>query len=124
VRAIRRFTVRTVLPDALAPLDELATNLRWCWHEPTRALFESLDPELWAAVRRDPIALLGALGRARLEELAVDADLVARVADLGADLATYLAEPKWFQDEGPEDKPAAIAYFSAEYGITHVLPQY
>ncbi|MGO1560283.1 MAG: alpha-glucan family phosphorylase [Actinomycetaceae bacterium] len=124
MRAIRRFTVRTVLPDALAPLDELATNLRWCWHEPTRALFESLDPELWATVRRDPIALLGALGRARLEELAADADLVARVADLGADLDTYLAEPKWFQDEGPEDKPAAIAYFSAEYGITHVLPQY
>ena len=28
MKAIRRFTVRTVLPESLAALDELATNLR------------------------------------------------------------------------------------------------
>ncbi|MGO1172930.1 MAG: DUF3417 domain-containing protein, partial [Actinomycetaceae bacterium] len=122
--AIRRFTVRTVLPEALAPLDTLATNLRWCWHEPTRALFESFDPEVWAEVHEDPIRLLGALPRTRLDELAADPAVVARVRELDADLATYMTEPRWFQTEGPADKPAAIAYFSAEYGITSVLPQY
>ena len=33
VRAIRRFTVRTVLPENLAPLEELAINLRWSWDD-------------------------------------------------------------------------------------------
>ena len=32
MRAIRRFTVRPVLPRALAALGDLAGNLRWSWH--------------------------------------------------------------------------------------------
>ncbi|TNC19804.1 glycosyltransferase family 1 protein [Georgenia sp. 311] len=124
MRAIRRFTVRTVLPEPLAPLDTLAQNLRFSWHEPTRALFESLDPERWAEVHGDPIKLLGALGKTRLEELARDEALVARVRELDADLRDYLEQPRWFQQYDAPDKPDAIAYFSAEFGITAVLPQY
>ncbi|WP_324649818.1 alpha-glucan family phosphorylase [Georgenia sp. H159] len=125
MRAIRRFTVRTVLPEPLAPLDTLAQNLRFSWHEPTRALFESLDPERWQALHGDPIKLLGALGRQRLEELARDERLVARVRELDADLRNYLEQPRWYQESyAAPDKPEAIAYFSAEFGITAVLPQY
>ena len=39
MRAIRRFTVRPVLPEVLQPLLELATNLRWSWHSETQDLF-------------------------------------------------------------------------------------
>ncbi|WP_413452344.1 alpha-glucan family phosphorylase [Georgenia phoenicis] len=125
MRAIRRFTVRTVLPEPLAPLDTLAQNLRFSWHEPTRALFESLEPERWQALHGDPIELLGELGKARLEELARDEALVARVHELDADLRAYLEEPRWYQESfHAPDKPEAIAYFSAEFGITAVLPQY
>ncbi|WP_152188106.1 alpha-glucan family phosphorylase [Georgenia satyanarayanai] len=125
MRAIRRFTVRTVLPEPLAPLDTLAQNLRFSWHEPTRALFESLDPERWQALHGDPIELLGELGKARLEELARDEALVARVHELDADLREYLEQPRWYQESfDAEDKPDVIAYFSAEFGITAVLPQY
>lgn len=125
VKAIRRFTVRTVLPEPLAPLDTLAQNLRFSWHEPTRELFESLDPELWQSLHGDPIKLLGALGRQRLEELAGDQELVTRVRELDADLRDYLQRPRWYQnDYDAADKPEAIAYFSAEFGITAVLPQY
>ncbi len=125
MKAIRRLTVRTVLPEPLAPLDTLAENLRFSWHEPTRQLFESLDPELWESLHGDPIKLLGALGRTRLEELAGDQALVARVQELDADLRDYLERPRWYQNEyDAADKPEAIAYFSAEFGITAVLPQY
>src|SRR5690606_13734501 len=114
-----------VLPEPLAPLDTLAQNLRFSWHEPTRALFESLDPERWQALHGDPIELLGELGKARLEELARDEALVARVHELDADLREYLEQPRWYQESfHAEDKPEAIAYFSAEFGITAVLPQY
>ncbi len=125
MRAIRRFTVRTVLPEPLAPLDTLAQNLRFSWHEPTRALFESLDPERWQALHGDPIKLLGTLGKQRLDELALDEALVARVQELDADLREYLQQPRWYQQSyDAPDKPEAIAYFSAEFGITAVLPQY
>jgi len=125
VRAIRRFTVRNVLPEALAPLDRLAQNLRWSWHTPTRDLFASLDPELWERVHGDPVALLGSLSPRRLQALAGDPALIAEVRRLDEDLATYLTEPRWYQQELTDpDKPAAIAYFSAEYGITAALPQY
>src|SRR5699024_10874886 len=53
VKAIRRLHVRTVLPQTLAPLHDLALNLRWSWHPPTRDIFASIDPELWRASGQD-----------------------------------------------------------------------
>jgi len=123
VRAIRRFTVRTVLPKPIAALGELASNLRWSWHPATRELFASLDTQRWEAVRHDPIALLGALSPEELASLAADPQFVTRVDEAAADLSAYLTEPRWFQRlEGA--KPSGIAYFSPEFGITAVLPQY
>ena len=122
MKAIRRFTVRTVLPEALTSLEELATNLRWSWHHPTRQLFASISPQVWDETGQDPVALLGAIDPARLTELAADAEFVARVSALRDDLNRYLTEPRWYQ--GVEDAPAAIAYFSPEFGIAAALPQY
>jgi starch phosphorylase len=122
MRAIRRFTVRTVLPEPLAPLDELANNLRWSWHAPTRDLFAAVDPGQWQATGRDPIRLLGAVRTERLAELAADAHFVTRVAESAADLRHYLTAPHWYQNL--TDAPRSIAYFSPEYGVTAVLPQY
>ena len=39
-----------VIPAALVRLPELASNLFFSWHRPTRALFEDLEPELWQQV--------------------------------------------------------------------------
>jgi len=128
VRAIRRFSVRTVLPAPIAALGELASNLRWSWHPPTHDLFSGLDPTLWRRVRYDPVALLGALSSQQLSALAADPDFVARVEALAADLRRYLEQPRWYQsyaqEQGEAGVPRSIAYFSAEFGITAVLPQY
>ncbi|HEV3170500.1 MAG TPA: alpha-glucan family phosphorylase [Actinocrinis sp.] len=122
MRAIRRFTVRTVLPEPLAPLAELAANLRWSWHAPTRDLFAAVDPRQWEAVGHDPVRLLGAVRTERLAVLAADGRFTARIADAAANLSAYLTEPKWYQSLS--DAPRGVAYFSPEYGITGVLPQY
>ncbi|MES2092460.1 MAG: alpha-glucan family phosphorylase [Actinomycetota bacterium] len=124
MKAIRRFTVRTVLPDVLAPLEELATNLRWSWHLPTRRLFEDISPELWESSGHDPIGLLGEIEPNRLKELAADQDFVARAAALSHDLHTYLTEPRWYQQAVKEGAPKSIGYFSPEFGIAAALPQY
>ena len=121
MKAIRRFTVRPVLPDALAALDELAANLRWSWHQPTIDLFREVDEETWLA-STDPVGLLGEVSPARLAELAADDDFVARANALRDDLRRYLAEPRWYQTL--VDAPRSIAYFSPEFGIAAALPQY
>ncbi|PYI69938.1 DUF3417 domain-containing protein [Arthrobacter livingstonensis] len=123
MKAIRRFTVRTVVPGPIGALPRLATNLRWSWHLPTRRLFESLDPVLWEDARHDPLAMLAAISREQLNALAEDPEVVARVAEADRSLAVYLDEPRWYQSLGG-DAPKTIAYFSPEFGISEVLPQY
>ncbi|MEV6204440.1 alpha-glucan family phosphorylase [Streptomyces sp. NPDC051771] len=122
MKAIRRFTVRPVLPDTLRPLAALARNLRWSWHEPTRALFDSLAPEGLAGA--DPVRVLGALEAPRLAALAADRDFLARLATAAEDLDGYLRRPRWYQERGAGDGPAALAYFSPEFGVAAALPQY
>jgi len=124
VRAIRRFTVRTVLPEPIAALGELASNLRWSWHPPTRDLFASIDPARWRTARQDPTAMLGLLTPEELDALAADEGFTARVDAAAADLRAYLTEPRWFQQLPEADRPRGIGYFSPEFGITAVLPQY
>ncbi len=122
MKAIRRFTVRPVLPAQLAPVEELAGNLRWSWHQPTLELFRDISPELWDRLGKDPYGLLGEVPPARLDELAADTAFVARATALRDELRRYLIEPRWYQ--GLVDAPATIAYFSPEYGIADALPQY
>ena len=122
MKAIRRFTVRTVLPEPLRPLGELAQNLRWSWHQETRELFQTVDPEGWRAAQGDPVRLLGAVSKERLTALASDRRFLRRLATAAEDLADYTGNPRWYQDQS--DLPAAIAYFSPEFGVTWALPQY
>lgn len=123
VKAIHKLIVRAVLPEALAALEELAGNLRWSWHQPTRALFEHISPSLWREFRQDPVAVLGNVPPSRLAELAEDPDYVAGVNSVRDELHDYLEQPRWYQGLNG-DKPAAIAYFSPEFGIASALPQY
>ncbi|MFE5403834.1 glycosyltransferase family 1 protein [Streptomyces sp. NPDC056580] len=123
MKAIRRFTVRPVLPEPLRPLSDLARNLRWSWHAETRDLFQSVDPERWAVAKGDPVRLLGGVRPARLTELAADRRFLRRLTAVVDDLGDYLTGDRWYQHQG-DGLPAAVAYFSPEFGITAALPQY
>jgi starch phosphorylase len=107
----------------LLPLSQLVMNLRWSWHAETRDLFEALDPELWETCGGDPVKVLGEVSAERLAALAKDRRFLRRLQDVTDDLQDYLDAPHWYQSLG-EDAPSTIAYFSAEFGITEVLPQY
>ncbi|AGS71911.1 glycosyltransferase family 1 protein [Streptomyces collinus] len=123
MKAIRRFTVRPVLPEPLRPLSDLARNLRWSWHAETRDLFQSVDPERWAAAGADPVRLLGGVRPSRLAELAGDRRFLRRLTAAADDLHDYVTGDRWYQHQDA-DLPAAVAYFSPEFGITAALPQY
>ena len=135
MKALRRFTVRAHLPERLSALEQLSVNLRWSWDRPTQDLFEAIDPELWKQVGCDPVAMLGQVSPARVEELAADESFVRRLEDLGAELQDYLDRPLWYQQlaagtgvpgdgHDPSVLPKGVAYFSMEFGVAEVLPNY
>src|SRR6202142_4126766 len=97
VKAIRRFTVRTVLPEPLAPLRDLMLNLRWSWHPQIADLFASIDPAAWEASREDPIRMLSMLRPERLAALASDHAFLARLNAAAQDMNGYLTGPRWFE---------------------------
>ncbi len=129
MKALRRFTVRTHLPERLAALGRLSINLRWSWDKPTQDMFASIDPELWDQVGGDPVALLGGVSPKRLDELAVDGSFLPRLDHLASELDTYLTRPMWYQEmqkhgAAGSSWPTGIAYFSMEFGVAEVLPNY
>ncbi len=125
MRAIRRFTIHPALPAPLADLRALMLNLRWTWHAPTRALFADIDQAAWDASGHDPVGMLALVSPHRLIELARDTDFQRRLSAATDELNGYLTGPRWYQTSGQVAAgPAAIAYFSPEFGITAALPQY
>jgi starch phosphorylase len=69
----------------------------------------------------------------RFAQLARDRRFLRRLGDLADDLNDYLTQPRWYQKlaeqlrtDGAEGGglPESIGYFSPEFGITEVLPQY
>jgi starch phosphorylase len=90
-------------------------------------LFASIDPQQWARTGCDPVALLGEVNPARLDELATDHEFIERLDHLAADLDEYLTKPRWYQDmQARADSvlPEGIGYFSMEFGVAEVLPIY
>ena len=122
MKAIRRFTVRTTLPTRVAALETLAANLRWCWHPQAWDVFEAMDPDLWVRVGGDASRAVAEVSAERLEHLAGEQWFTDRLDAAAAELAAYLEQPRWCQ--GVAGSPSAIAYFSPEFGVAAVLPQY
>src|SRR4051794_30541355 len=123
MRAIRSFTVRAKLPDALAPMHELAMNLRWSWDERTRDLFRWVDPSTWEVTGHDPVGLLGLVGRERLQALTQDRAFMGFLREVHGELRAYLDTPRWFQGRSTSAL-RSVAYLSPEFGIAEALPQY
>ncbi len=127
MKALRRFTVRAHLPTRIAALGQLSTNLRWSWDIGCQELFASIDPDLWARIGRDPVALLGEVDSARLDQLAQDHGFTERLDHLSAELNEYLTKPLWYQQwqsQADSVLPNGIGYFSMEFGVAEVLPIY
>jgi starch phosphorylase len=123
MRAIRRFIVRPALPEGLRLVEDLVTNLRWSWHAGTQDLFQMMDETAWAASHHNPVRFLGSIPASRLRALAADESFTRQLQLARADLEEYLTGDRWYQTLG-EEAPRQIAYFSPEFGITAVLPQY
>ncbi len=120
----RSFEVVHELPEALAPLRGLVTNMRWTWDLAEQELFRDLDPDAWEATGHNPILVLNGLSSDRLTALAQDKVFLARMQACVDDLEAYMTRETWHDRAYPDQKDARIAYFCAEFGIHESFPNY
>ena len=109
--------VRANLPENLKKLQEIAYNLWWVWNSDAKNIFRDIDLDLWHRAQSNPIMLLNIISYDRMIELSEDKEFMRKLDETYADFRAYMDEPK------THDKPS-IAYFSMEYGLTHVLKIY
>lgn len=105
------------LPGNLKRLEKLAHNLWWVWNNEATALFNEIDSDGWKASNGNPVLLLQHLSYQRIEEIEADSKLLAKINSVCDNLDAYLAVK-------PDKKKTSVAYFSMEYGFTHVLKIY
>lgn len=111
--------------DLVSRLRHLAMNLYWTWDSSFQRLFAGLDPALWEACGRNPLAVLHRLSPQRRAQLDEDSGLVALTTECEQRLETYLKTPTWFDRTAPHgSRRLLVAYFCSEYAIHDCLPQF
>lgn len=114
------------LPLPLKRLADLAYNYWWSWTTERISLFQNIDPQAWERYGHNPVAVLESVSYERLTQIAEDPYYIQQVADLAAQLDSYMTQQDtWVSRVAPQisrDRP--IAYFCAEFGIHESLPIY
>lgn len=113
----KEVNVKSRIPEELSKLAELSRNIWWAWNHEARELFRDLDEDLFEEVGQNPVLLLERLSYERLEELAKDELILARMDAVYKMFRDYM-------DVEPDHKRASVAYFCMEYGLNHVLKIY
>ncbi|HLG65454.1 MAG TPA: alpha-glucan family phosphorylase [Ktedonosporobacter sp.] len=122
-----RITVFPVMPTRINRLYELAYNLWWSWHPEARALYGSLDPDLWEQVGHNPVRFLSEVQPQHLEKAAENTQYLNQYDSVISDFDHYMhprPDETWFTQNYPELTGKTIAYFSAEFGLHEALPIY
>src|SRR3989440_61567 len=120
-------TVFPIMPSRISRLYELAYNLWWSWHPEARALYSTLDPELWEEAGHNPVRFLSEVQPSHLEEAAHSPDYLQHYDSVLRDFDAYMhpsEDGTWFTRTYPEFANCTIAYFSAEFGLHEALPIY
>jgi starch phosphorylase len=108
------------LPEELAPFARLAFNYRWCWLPGGPELFAALEPERFELSLQNPVRMLQELSGSAIRRACDDGDLLARAAELEAQVQADLERP--FDERLDPGRP--VAFFCAEYGVHVSLPVY
>lgn len=115
--AWKEINVRANIPENLKKLEEIAYNLWWVWNSDAKNIFRHIDNDAWHKAQSNPIVLLRLLSYDKLIELGKDKQFMALLDSIYAEFRAYM-------DEKKDPKKPSIAYFSMEYGLSHILKIY
>lgn len=113
----RDVRTHSILPPQLEPLKEIVRNLWWTWNDEAKALFEVMDPVGWEESDKNPVIMLQGLSVERGAEIIKDEYLMNRLENVCEKFRQYMAVD--YNTTRP-----SIAYFSMEYGMSHILKIY
>ncbi len=113
----RDIHVHAELPAELRPLEEIVHNLWWVWNEEAKAIFETMDPQEWEKSGKNPVILLQNLQSDTAARIVSDREMMARIDRVYHAFREYMTAPK-------DSERPSVAYFSMEYGLSHVLKIY
>ena len=80
------------LPEELSGLETLCKNLWWCWNDDAKALFRTVDYELWHKSGHNPMVILDKVSLKRYKELAKDKEFLCRLDEVMTEFNAYMAE--------------------------------
>jgi starch phosphorylase len=116
--------VSAVLPGKIGRLTELAGNLWFSWHRPTRQLFAMLDRELWWRVGRNPKVFLRCVDQSMLNMAAENETFLGAYRRVLAEFDSYRDQTLTSYMPASLTKDDLVAYFCAEYGFHDSVPLY
>lgn len=105
------------LPENLSGLETLCKNLWWCWNDSAKALFKTVDADLWHKSGHNPMVILDKVSIKRYNELAEDKAFLAQLGEVMDEFNAYMAE------KSNRTEPS-VSYFCMEYGLDTSLKIY
>lgn len=106
-------------------LEDIASNLWWCWQPDVWRIFRDLDPGRWNESHHNPVAVLEGMTEEALLERTDQRALASRIRNAHRRLVEYR------RSSGPEAHmraaplhAAPVAYFCAEFCLHESLPIY
>lgn len=116
---------RSVLPERIGRLDELAHNLWWSWNPQARALFRALDYPLWRLSGHNPVRQLREISAGKLAAAASDPEFLNLYDSVMSAFDARMSDKNsWFAANHPGALQGPVAYFSMEFAIHNSLPIY
>jgi starch phosphorylase len=113
------------LPKKLSRLGELAYNLWWTWQPDATRLYSQLDRAMWERLNHNPIRMLRAIKRVRLNEVLKDKDYMESHRRVFEQFDAYMTQQDtWAHRTQPVLARRPVAYFSMEFGLHETLPIY
>lgn len=113
------------LPERIARLQDIATNLFWSWDRDARALFRILDRPLWHRTRHNPLEQLRRVSPERLAACTRDPHFLRLYDSVVATLDRNVSNAEtWYAQDCADLGASPIAYFCAEFGLHNSVPIY
>ncbi|MDR2853765.1 MAG: alpha-glucan family phosphorylase [Prevotellaceae bacterium] len=113
----REINVRSNMPENLRKLEEIAYNYWWVWDSEAKSLFRHINHEAWVESESNPVRALNLLNYDELIALSNNKEFLAKIDAIYTRFLNYMQQPM-------DKTKTSVAYFSMEYGLSHVLKIY
>ncbi|MDX2177424.1 MAG: alpha-glucan family phosphorylase [Candidatus Sumerlaeia bacterium] len=113
------------IPARLKGLADLSKNMWWTWNPLARSLFRRIDLTTWISCNGNPLEFLRRVRQSALDAAAKDKEVLGLYDRVMEMFEEYIrSENTWYSKIEKKGSEFLIAYFSAEFGLHHTLPQY